>query len=97
MCSSDLFEISKGSITLTGPFEKKFILKMRHGQIHYRIGPSPPHDLEAKAVFGTVRSEMEDILPRPYFPLGKRIFVLTPEGKGEVYLRTTFGTITLGH
>ena len=88
-------QLGMGSLTVTGPFTGNFVVKMRKGEITLRQGEPGVHDLEAKAIFGKVVSKIEDVLPRPFFPLGKRVFILNPEGKGRVYVRTTFGTITV--
>lgn len=88
-------QLGTGSVRVSGPFTANLVVKMRSGNIVYEQGEIPAHDFEGKAVFGKIVSNLDNVLPRPYFPLGKRIFILHPEGKGNVYIRTTFGKITV--
>ena len=88
-------EIGKGSVEIVGPVTRELVVKVKRGKVMYRQGPVPVHDLEARVVFGRVISKIPDLLPRPFFPFGKRVFLLSPEGKGKIQIRVTVGRITV--
>lgn len=88
-------EIGKGSVEITGPVARELVVKVKKGKVLYEQGQVPVHDLEARVVFGRVISKIPDLLPRPFFPFGKRVFVLSPEGKGKIQIRVTYGRITV--
>ena len=88
-------EMGSGSFTFSGPFTGKFFLKMKRGTIRYHGGDFPAHDFEARVAFGSIESEVEGIIPRPFFPFGRRVMILNPMGRGDIILKIRSGSIRI--